>query len=159
MNLPEHGIGRPLGVEWASLVQILAAMITLAPEQVVLQVHTQFDRDCGPYVQTLQEDDGALHIEAVSNEFLDPEIGPDAINTLLEMGWEPPCEDGLPNFFRFIPREDVAPGEVAAFLVRTLRDVYLVTPRDRFECAPEELCREILSGEYGPRPSAKLHIG
>ena len=159
MNLPEHGIGRPLGVEWASLVQILAAMITLAPEQVVLQVHTQFDRDCGPYVQTLQEDDGALHIEAVSNEFLDPEIGPDAINTLLEMGWESPCEDGLPNFFRFIPSEDVAPGEVAAFLVRTLRDVYLVTPRDRFECAPEELCREILSGEYGPRPSAKLHIG
>lgn len=159
MNLPEHGIGRPLGVEWASLVQILAAMITLAPEQVVLQVHTQFDRDCGPYVQTLQEDDGALHIEAVSNEFFDPEIGPDAINTLLEMGWEPPCEDGLPNFFRFIPSEDVAPGEVAAFLVRTLRDVYLVTPRDRFECAPEELCREILSGEYGPRPSAKLHIG
>ena len=159
MNLPEHGTDRPLGVEWTSLVQILAAMITLAPEQVVLQVHTQFDRDCGPYVQTLQEDDGALHIEAVSNEFLDPEIGPDAINTLLEMGWEPPCEDCLPNFFRFIPSEDVTPGEVAAFLVRTLRDVYLVTPRDRFECAPEELCRGILSGEYGPRPSAKMHIG
>jgi hypothetical protein len=62
VNLPEHGTDRPLGVEWTSLVQIFAAMITLAPEQVVLQVHTQFDGDCGPYVQTLQEEDGALHI-------------------------------------------------------------------------------------------------
>ena len=158
-HVPRSGTRGPLGEDWVPLVQVLAAMITLAPEHVTLQVHTEFDCGCGPYVQTLQEDDGALHIEAVSNEFLDPEIGPDAINTLLEMGWNPPDDDGLPNFHRLIPSEDVAPGDVAAFLVRTLRDVYLVTPRDRFECAPEELCRQILSGEYGPRPSAKMHIG
>ena len=158
MNLPEHGTDRPLGGEWTSLVQILAAMITLAPEQVVLQVHTQFDGDCGPYVQTLQEEDGALHIEAVSNEFLDPEIGPDAINTLLEMGWEPPREDGLPNFFRLIHGEDFRPGEVADFLVRTLRDVYLVSPHDRFEFMPDELCHAVLRGDYGFTPRLDIHI-
>jgi len=158
VNLPEQGTDRPLGVEWTSLVQILAAMITLAPEQVVLQVHTQFDGDCGPYVQTLQEEDGALHIEAVSNEFLDPEIGPDAINTLVEMGWEPPREDGLPNFFRFIHGEEVRPGEVADFLVRTLRDVYLVSPHDRFEFMPDELCRAVLRGDYGVTPRLDIHI-
>lgn len=158
MNLPEHGTDRPLGVEWTSLVQILAAMITLAPEQVVLQAHTQFDGDCGPYLQTLQEEDGALHIEAVSNEFLDPEIGPDAINTLLEMGWEPPREEGLPNFFRFIHSEDVRPGEVADFLVRTFRDVYLVSPHDRFEFMPDELCRAVVRGDYGFTPRLDIHI-
>jgi hypothetical protein len=48
VDLPQHGIDRPLGTEWTSLVQILAAMITLAPEQVVLQVHTNYDEACGP---------------------------------------------------------------------------------------------------------------
>ena len=157
-HVPRSGTRGPLSEDWVPLVQVLAAMITLAPEQVVLQVHTQFDGDCGPYVQTLQEDDGALHVEAVSNEFLDPEIGPDAINTLLEMGWEPPCEDGLPNFHRFIPSEDVTPGDVAAFLLRTLRDVYLVSPRDRFEFMPDELCRAVLRGDYGFVPSLDIHI-
>lgn len=158
MDLPQHGTDRPLGTEWTSLVQILAAMITLAPEQVVLQVHTNYDGACGPYVQTLQEEDGALHIEALSNEFLDPPMGPDAINSLLEMGWEPPCDDGLPNFFRFIHSDDVRPGEVADFLVRTLRDVYLVQSTDRFECMPDELCRAVVRGDYGFKPSIYIHI-
>lgn len=157
-HVPRSGTRGPLGEDWVPLVQVLAAMITLAAEHVTLQVYTAFDGDCGPYVQTLHEDDGALHIEAVSNEYLDPEIGPDAINSLLEMGWNPPDEDGLPNFHRFIPSDDVRPGEVAEFLVRTLRDVYLVSPQDRFECAPEALCREVVRGDFGFRPNVGIQF-
>ena len=151
-TMPEHGTGRPLDDSWSPLVKVLSAMITLAPSHVVLQVYTAYDGDCGPYVQTLQEEDGALHVEAVSNAYVDPPIGPDATNTLLEMGWNPPDDDGLPNFHRLFASGDVRPGEVADFLLRTLRDVYLVTPNDEFECSPHELCEAIVQGECGSAP-------
>ena len=43
----------PLEPAWGSLVRTIAAMITLAPEYVVVQVHTDDGPDGGPYVQTL----------------------------------------------------------------------------------------------------------
>ena len=136
--------------EWNALIEALAAMITLSSDYVVLQVYTPHDRECGPYVQILQEEDGALHLEAASNQFLDPKIGPDAINTLREMGWDDPeGEDGIPNFKIFLRPDEVSPGEVAKFLVATLRDAYLVTPNDSFEFAPPELFVQIVTGEFG----------
>jgi hypothetical protein len=139
-----------LGAEWNALIETLAAMITLSSEYVVLQVYTPHDNACGPYVQTLQEEDGALHLEAASNQFLDPKIGPDAINTLREMGWDEPTNDeGIPNFKIFLRSEEASPGEVARFLVATLRDAYLVTTHDSFEFAPPELFVQIVSGEFG----------
>jgi len=135
---------------WTPLVEALAAMITLSSEYVVLQVYTQHDDDCGPYIQTLQEEDGALHLEAASNQFLSPKIGPDAINSLRELGWDDPDDgDGIPNFKIFLRPEEASPGVVARFLVATLRDAYLVTPNDSFEFAPPELFVEIVAGEFG----------
>ena len=136
--------------EWDPLIEVLAAMITLASEYVVLQVYTPHDNECGPYVQILQEEDGALHLEAASNQFLDPPIGPDAINTLREMGWdEPGGEHGIPNFKIFLGPDEVSPGAVARFLVTTLRDAYLVTLSDSFELAPPELFVQLVAGEFG----------
>ena len=134
---------------WTPLVEALAAMITLSSEYVVLQVYTQQDADCGPYIQTLQED-GALHLEAASNQFLSPKIGPDAINSLRELGWDDPDDDdGIPNFKIFLRSEEASPGVVARFLVVTLRDAYLVTPNDSYEFAPPELFVQIVAGEFG----------
>jgi len=139
--------------EWTPLIETLAAMITLAPEYVVLQVYTPHDDECGPYVQTLIESDGGLTLEAASNNFLSPLIGPDAVNTLMELGWkEHDRPEGLPNFSIFVEAEDVHPGTIAAFLVLTLRDAYLVSLKDSFECAPMELFIEIVHGEFGERP-------
>jgi len=91
-----------------------------------------------------------MTLEAASNEFLDPQVGPDAINTLLEMGWSPPTkEDGLPNFTVFLEPDRIFPGAVARFLITTLRDAYLVTPQDRFELAPQELFIDIATGAFG----------
>ena len=157
MELPEHGTDRPLEEAWAPLVTVLAAMITLSPVHVTLQVFTDYDGECGPYVQTLHEEDGDLYMEAVSNTYIDPEIGPDATNTLLEMGWNPP-DDDFPNFYRFIPSSEARPGEVADLLLRTLRDVYLVKPTDTFECSPDDLCAAILRGDYGPVSTAGIHL-
>lgn len=142
---------------WEPLVQVLAAMIVLSSEFVVLQVYTPDRGDCGPYVQTLQEDEGALTLEAASNEFLNPQIGPDATNTLAELGWSSPDpEDGLPNFTMLVEAEDVDPGRVATFLVKTLRDAYLVSPKDKFQFAPGKLFQEIMRGEFGSSPDLRM---
>ena len=147
MQLPDHS---PLEPEWESLVQAVAAMITLAPEYVVLQTYTPHDRSSGPYVQTLQEADGAMTLEAVSNRFLEVPLGPSQMRQLADMGWEAPGEEpGLPNYTRFLESEEVEPGSVARFLVLTLRDVYGVTVHDQFECAPQDLFVQVLNGDFG----------
>ena len=156
-TMPEHGTSRPLDDSWTPLLKVLSAMITLAPIHVTLQAYTDFDGACGPYVQTLQEDEGDLYMEAVSNAYLDPEIGPDSVNTLLELGWNLP-DDDFPNFFRFIPSSDVRPGDVADFLLRTLRDAYLVKPTDTFEFSPDDLSEAILRGDYGSVAIADLRL-
>lgn len=147
------------GPEWANLISVLAAMITLAPEFVVLQTYTKFHNDCGPYIQTLREDEGALTIEASSNAFVDPPIGADAINTLLSMGWElPDAEDGLPNFTIFLEADEVEPGKVARFLVETLRRVFLVNVDDEFEFAPQNVFLDLVNGKYGDMPGIDIFL-
>jgi hypothetical protein len=138
------------------LIKTLAAMITLAPEYVVLQVYTSYDKECGPYVQTLIEDDGTMTLEAASNNFLSPPIGLDSINTLKELGWEEPSEHRLPNFSIFLEAVDVHPGDVSSFLVLTLRDAYLVSLTDQFECAPLQLFVEVVQGEFGMSPGMQF---
>jgi hypothetical protein len=143
----------PLEPAWASLVETIAAMITLAPEYVVVQVHTDDGPNGGPYVQTLVEEDGALTIEASSNTFLDTPIDDGAIEILHSLGWnDPDPEFHLPNFHQFLQAEDVKPGFIADLLVRTLRDGFAVSQKASFEMAPHQLFAEIVNGEYGDKP-------
>jgi hypothetical protein len=141
--------GSPLEPIWDSLIRTIAAMVTLAPEYVVVQVHGDDGPDGGPYVQTLREDDGYLTLEAASNEFLDVPLSVEASSVLVEMGWNSPEPDeGAPNYFYVIGPEST-PGEIADFLVRTLRDVYKVSTSAAFEMAPLELFIEVVDGEFG----------
>ena len=143
----------PLEPAWGSLVRTIAAMITLAPEYVVVQVHTDDGPDGGPYVQTLVEEDGAITIEASSNTFLDTLIDDRAIEVLHSLGWnDPDPEFQLPNFHQFLQGEDVKPGLIAELLVRTLRDGYGVNQKASFEMAPLQLFTEVINGEYGDKP-------
>ena len=126
--------GSPLEPIWDSLIRTIAAMVTLAPEYVVVQVHG---------------DDGYLTLEAASNEFLDVPLSVEASSVLIEMGWSSPEPDeGAPNYFYVIGPEST-PGEIADFLVRTLRDVYKVSTSAAFEMAPLELFIEVVDGEFG----------
>ena len=149
MNLDRISTLEP---EWAALVETIAAMITLAPEYVVIQTYSATGEEDGPYIQTLQESDGALTLEAVSDSFIPGIVVPDALNTLHELGWSDPEEYGLPNYSIFLESEDVHPGDVAAFLVLTLRDAYSITTSHRFECAPMELFVQVVHGEFGQAP-------
>ena len=143
----------PLEPAWGSLVRTIAAMITLAPEYVVVQVHTDDGPEGGPYVQTLVEEDGAMTIEASSNTFLDTPINDLAIEVLHSLGWnDPDPEFQLPNFHQFLQGEDVKPGLIAELLVRTLRDGYAVNQKASFEMAPLQLFTEVINGEYGDKP-------
>ena len=143
----------PLESGWGSLVRTIAAMITLAPEYVVVQVHTDDGPDGGPYVQTLVEDAGAITIEASSNTFLDTPIDDLAIEVLHSLGWnDPDPEFQLPNFHQFLQGEDVKPGLIAELLVLTLRDGYGVNQKASFEMAPLQLFTEVINGEYGDKP-------
>ena len=143
----------PLEPAWGSLVRTIAAMITLAPEYVVVQVHTDDGPDGGPYVQTLVEEDGAMTIEASSNTFLDTPINDLAIEVLHSLGWnDPDPEFQLPNFHQFLQGEDVKPGLIAELLVLTLRDGFAVSQKASFEMAPLQLFTEVINGEYGDKP-------
>ena len=143
----------PLEPAWESLVRTIAAMITLAPEYVVVQVHTDDGPDGGPYVQTLVEEDGAMTIEASSNTFLDTPINDLAIEVLHSLGWnDPDPEFQLPNFHQFLQGEDVKPGLIAELLVLTLRDGFAVSQKASFEMAPLQLFTEVINGEYGDKP-------
>lgn len=140
----------PLEPEWQSLVSAIAAMVTLAPEHVVVQVHSDDGPHGGPYVQTLVEDDGAFTLEAASNQFLDSPLSTEAIRLLRSMGWKDPEPSvGLPNHHCLTQGASAAPGAMAEFLVRTLRDAYGVTSSAVFEMAPYELFVAILEGQYG----------
>lgn len=153
MNLTRLSTLEP---RWNSLVETVAAMITLAPEYVVLQTYSPEGQELGAYVQTLQEEDGALTLEASSDTYFPGLINPDSLNTLHELGWEDPSEFGLPNYNIFLQSDEVKPGEVAAFLVLTLRDVYGITPSHQFECAPQELFIQIVHGEFGKAPGLRF---
>lgn len=140
----------PLASEWQPLVRTIAAMVTLAPEHVVVQVHGDDGPHGGPYVQTLQEDDGATTLEAASNAFLDTPLSDGAIETLRSMGWhDPEPEIGLPNHYCMVAGESAASVDIAEFLVRTLRDAYGVGASAAFEMAPFDLFVAILDGQFG----------
>ena len=141
---------------WGSLVRTIAAMVTLAPEYVVVQVHGADGPNGGPYAQTLREDDGYMTLEASSNAFLDVPLEASAMATLMTMGWdEPRPEDGLPNYIRTVG-PDATPGDIAEFLVVTLRDVYKVPTNAVFELAPLQLFMDVIHGEYGPATGMAL---
>jgi hypothetical protein len=131
-------------------------MVTLAPEYVVVQVHGADGPNGGPYAQTLREDDGYMTLEASSNAFLDVPLEASAMATLMTMGWdEPRPEDGLPNYIRTVG-PDATPGDIAEFLVVTLRDVYKVPTNAVFELAPLQLFMDVIHGEYGPATGMAL---
>jgi ABC-type thiamine transport system substrate-binding protein len=74
-----------------------------------------------------------MTIEAVSSKFLSPALSPDAQNTLAELGWQLSEEEGLPNYFQFLHKEEADPKIIAQLFAQTFRTIYGVTPSDTIE--------------------------
>ena len=135
------------------LESFVAALVALTDDVVVVNVSSS-DEHPEVYVQLCREDDGALTLEAVSNQFLSRELTPDQISTLHAMGWNDPIDGEMPNFHRFVSARETAPGDIAKFLVRTLVNVYGTFPSDRHTFAPFHLASSLLSGAFGPELAA-----
>lgn len=118
---------------WLSITEQLAVSIESSNDLLIMQTQSARYKSCHPYLQICYEDDGAMTIEAVSNQFLRPKLSIDAKNTMLVLGWELSDEPALPNYFRFLHKEDANPEFVAELFIRTLRCVYGITPQDSIE--------------------------
>lgn len=130
---PEDGL-RP---DLSPLLQALAAVVTLVSDYFQLDAHTP-EHPEGIYVQGRLEDDGSLLVEVPSNEFFRPPLSPARVRLLGELGWESP-EPDQPNFWRLFTPDEIVPGEVAAFMMRTLVEVYGVQDDAEFTLSPPDL--------------------
>ncbi len=119
--------------DWLEITRLLAEFIAKADDLLVIQTYSERYETCHPYLQICYEDDRAMTIEAVSNKFLRPKLSIDAQNTMLELGWELSDDPTLPNYFKFLHKEDATPDFVAQLFTMTLRCVYGIGTDDTIE--------------------------
>lgn len=131
LGVPEQAVR--VAQEWLEITRLFAEMIESADDLLIIQTHSKRYSGCHPYLQICYEDDGAMTIEAVSNKFLQPMLSVDAQNTMNEFGWELSEEENMPNYFKFLHKENADPQVVAELFTKTLRQVYGITPSDNIE--------------------------
>lgn len=119
--------------DWLEITRLLAEFIAKADDLLVIQTYSDRYETCHPYLQICYEDDRAMTIEAVSNKFLRPKLSIDAQNTMLELGWELSDDPNLPNYFKFLHKEEATSDYVAQLFTMTLRCVYGIGTDDTIE--------------------------
>ena len=119
--------------DWLEITRLLAEFIAKADDLLVIQTYSDRYESCHPYLQICYEDDRAMTIEAVSNKFLRPKLSIDAQNTMLELGWELSDDPNLPNYFKFLHKEEATSDYVAQLFTMTLRCVYGIGTDDTIE--------------------------
>jgi hypothetical protein len=131
LGVPDHAVHDAKG--WLEITEMFEKAIAAADDLLIIDTETDHYEDCQPYIQICFEDDGAMTIEAVSNEFLQPGLSPDAQHTMAELGWQLSDDDRSPNYFQFLHKEDAAPRVIAELFAKTFRIVYGITPADTIE--------------------------
>jgi hypothetical protein len=121
---------------YESLVQVLETYIANKADHFTLQTYGG-DYIDGPYVQALQEHNGILLIEAVSNEFLIPALPAMGHQAMLFMGWRFYPEGYLPNYVQYIDQSKTSPREIAIKMAQALHFAYGVDETYAFKIAPE----------------------
>jgi hypothetical protein len=117
------------------IIEILTTYIEQRTDHFTLQTYGG-DYIDGPYVQALQEHDNTLLIEAVSNEFLSPELDEHGQQAMVFMGWRFFPERYLPNYAQFIDQSQLSPREIAIKMAQALHFAYGVDDTFSFEIAP-----------------------
>jgi hypothetical protein len=131
LGVPDHAVHDARG--WLEITEMFEKAIAAADDLLIIDTETDHYEDCQPYLQICFEDDGAMTIEAVSNQFLKPGLSPDAQNSMTELGWQLSDDDRSPNYFQFLHKEDAAPRVIAELFAKTFRIVYGITPADTIE--------------------------
>ena len=130
LSVPDHAVHDAKG--WLEITEMFEKAIAAADDLLIIDTETDHYEDCQPYLQICFEDDGAMTIEAVSNQFLKPGLSPDAQNSMAELGWQLSNERS-PNYFQFLLKDDAHPMVIARLFAQTLRIVYGITPADTIE--------------------------
>jgi hypothetical protein len=130
LSVPDHAVHDAKG--WLEITEMFEKAIAAADDLLIIDTETDHYEDCQPYLQICFEDDGAMTIEAVSNQFLKPGLSPDAQNSMAELGWQL-SDDRSPNYFQFLLKNDAHPKVIARLFAQTLRIVYGITPADTIE--------------------------
>lgn len=130
------------------LVSILSIYIEHKVDQFTLQTYGGQYVD-GPYVQALQEHDNVLLIEAVSNDFLNPQMDESGQQTMLFLGWRFYPERYLPNYAQFIDQSKTSPREIAEIMVRALHFAYGIDETYTFELGPKLDAAKSMISEWG----------
>lgn len=131
LGVPDHTLKEAKG--WLEITEMFEKAISSADDLLIIDTETEHYEGCQPYLQICFEDDGAMTIEAVSSNFLDSGLSPDAQNTLAELGWQFTNEEKLPNYFQFLHTEEADPKVIAELFTQTFRSVYGITPSDTIE--------------------------
>ena len=118
------------------IIEILTTYIEHKTDHFTLQTYGG-DYINGPYVQALQEHDNILLIEAISNEFLVPELDEHGQQAMVFMGWRFFPERYLPNYAQFIDQSKQSPREIAEIMVKALHFAYGVDETYTFEIGPK----------------------
>jgi hypothetical protein len=130
LSVPDHAVHDAKG--WLEITEMFEKAIAVADDLLIIDTETDHYEDCQPYLQICFEDDGAMTIEAVSNQFLKPGLSPDAQNSMTELGWQL-SDERSPNYFQFLLKDDAHPKVIARLFAQTLRIVYGITPADTIE--------------------------
>jgi hypothetical protein len=130
LSVPDHAVHDAKG--WLEITEMFEEAIAAADDLLIIDTETDHYEDCQPYLQICFEDDGAMTIEAVSNQFLKPGLSPDAQNSMTELGWQL-SDERSPNYFQFLLKDDAHPKVIARLFAQTLRIVYGITPADTIE--------------------------
>jgi hypothetical protein len=130
LSVPDHAVHDAKG--WLEITEMFEKAIAAADDLLIIDTETDHYEDCQPYLQICFEDDGAMTIEAVSNQFLKPGLSPDAQNSMTELGWQL-SDERSPNYFQFLLKDDAHPKVIARLFAQTLRIVYGITPADTIE--------------------------
>lgn len=117
------------------IIEILTTYIEHKTDHFTLQTYGG-NYINGPYVQALQEHDNVLLIEAISNEFLVPELNEHGQQAMVFMGWRFFSERYLPNYAQFIDQSQLSPREIAIKMAQALHFAYGVDDTYTFEIAP-----------------------
>ena len=106
-------------------------------------------KEKGVYIQGLAEDDGRLYLEITGNQYLEKPISKEAIQVLINNGWNLADDGGRhPNHWFETTLESETAQSISERLVRTLFFAYGIGPLDSMTITPHPLDAGISYQEF-----------
>jgi hypothetical protein len=128
--------------KWDKLAKYFAQIIKIAKDNLIIDWDTGEVGSGKVYVQ-IRANEHTLVLEAVGNNFANGKLPPDAINSLLELGWvAPEVLDDCPNFSRRFETYELNYEVIGKFVMETFRNGYACTLKQKLSVGPEWVAKK-----------------